>query len=157
MPAKHPLPLAAFSIRALCSMSPYQLKVSQLQRKNSWLWTSFSEEFKVLAQDVEFSCLTWFRKFSASSLGLVLRQGYRIDFHKISKSFFNSTIKAQSLFWRSSLNQSLQASMDSLDICKKDNIFIERPFRERCIGSSKLKNPPCWSPCPFRQNDDQTF
>ena len=58
------------------------------------------------------------------SLQLVLDQVKITQDHRISKSFLSSTIKAQSLFWRSSLNQSLHASIDSREIWKKMCILV---------------------------------
>ena len=84
------------------------------------------------------------------SLQLVLDQVKITQDHRISKSFLSSTIKAQSLFWRSSLNQSLHASIDSREIWKEMRVLVLQ------MKDLLICCPPYWSPCPCRQNDDQT-
>ena len=98
----------------------------------------------VLAEEVDFpdphkACdLVNFPQFHLI-LGLDTADlGLQKAFHKISKSFLSSTIKAQSLFWRSSLNQSLQASMDSREIWKENYDFKETEFASHLADNHVL-------------------
>ena len=156
MPAQIPLPSWLSLFRALhYSPSPFRWKYHNCKERT--VDSSANVSQWVLAEEVDFprpSQSLWSREVSTISLDIRARhcrsrvaEGFSQDFKEFLQFHHQSPVTFLKV-----VSEPILASIYGLS-----GNLEGKYLRKKHYFEESACNPPCWSPCPSRQNVDQTF